>query len=389
MSQPSAVIFGAGNIGRGFIGRIFNESGYALIFVDIDQGLIDRFNSDGGYDLQTVFNDDVQDYRIAPVRGVSGKDADAVCELLCQVDLVATAVGVRALEFIAPHVARATECRLADGAGPMNYILCENLKDAASIFRNMVRKQTPAAVHPYLENQVGMVDPVIGCMVPPLTADMKVGNPTKVRVEPYKELPVDRSGFRGPIPSIAGMTVHDNFPVFTARKLYIHNCGHAVLAYAGYYHGYTYGWEAMEDPKVHRLLRQAWEESAAGIVHAYDADLDWLRAHMQDLDHRFRNKALGDTLFRLGRDPIRKLGPTDRLIAPAIQAMDAGIEPVGLATGIAMCLRFDHPDDPVAQDMQQGIARHGARAALCDAAELTTDHPLVDLIIDRYDALSD
>jgi mannitol-1-phosphate 5-dehydrogenase len=207
-------------------------------------------------------------------------------------------------------------------------------------------------------------------------------------VEPYKELPVDRRGFRGVAPKIAGMTAHDNFPVYTARKLYIHNCGHAVLAYAGHHAGYEYGWEAMADSEVNTLLRAAWEESAAGIAHTYGADIEWLREHMADLDKRFRNKALGDTLFRLGRDPIRKLGPTDRMVAPALLALDAGITPVALARAIALALAFDHPDDPVAVDLQAGIARHGAAAALADATELATDHPLSELVLEAYSEIT-
>jgi len=382
--MKSAAIFGAGNIGRGFIGQLFSESGYEVVFVDIDTKTLELFNTAGGYDLETVFDDEVERFRIAPVRGVDARDEEAVCELLCQVDLVATAVGVRALEYVAPHFARAAAARSERRLGRLNTILCENLKDASTIFRRMVQDLTPANALGYLDLQMGFVDPVIGRMVPPLTEAQRALNPTLIRVEPYKELPVDRRGFRGAVPTVVGMAAHDNFPVYTARKLYIHNCGHAVLAYAGHHAGYEFGWEAMADTDVSTLLHEAWEESAAGIVHAYGADMDWLREHMTDLDHRFRNKALGDTVFRLGRDPIRKLGPTDRLVAPALLAHDAGVAPKALARAIALALAFDHPEDPVAVDLQAGIARHGAAAALADATALPADHPLTELIIDAY-----
>ena len=35
--------------------------------------------------------------------------------------------------------------------------------------------------------------------------------------------------------------------------------------------------------------------------------------HIDDLLKRFINKALGDTIYRVGRDLLRKLGPEDRL----------------------------------------------------------------------------
>ena len=74
-------------------------------------------------------------------------------------------------------------------------------------------------------------------MVPPLTPEMRAADPTLIVVEPYKELPVDRAGLGRPVPAIVGMEPCDNFAAYTARKLYIHNCGHAVLAYLGHLAG--------------------------------------------------------------------------------------------------------------------------------------------------------
>ena len=34
--MKQAIIFGAGNIGRGFIGQLYSESGYHVTFVDVD-----------------------------------------------------------------------------------------------------------------------------------------------------------------------------------------------------------------------------------------------------------------------------------------------------------------------------------------------------------------
>ena len=45
----NAVHFGAGNIGRGFIGNLLNESGYEVCFVDVNSDMIDRINSDKSY----------------------------------------------------------------------------------------------------------------------------------------------------------------------------------------------------------------------------------------------------------------------------------------------------------------------------------------------------
>lgn len=385
--MSKAVVFGAGNIGRGFIGQLFSETGYEVGFVDIDAVLLAHFNLHRGYHLQTVYNEEVQDLDIRPVFGIHADDQPAVADLIAEAEVGATAVGVRALPYLVPNLVAGLSRRAATNARPFNLILCENLKGAAQQMREAVAAALPAEHQAYLAEQVGFVDTVIGRMVPPPLPEMRDRDPGFIRVEPYKELPVDRDGFRGGIPEVTAMMAHDSFALYTARKLYIHNCGHALLAYFGHVLGYQYGYQAMEDDRVQELLRGGWQESARGIVHAFDADPEWLHAHMDDLDHRFRNRALGDTVFRLGRDPLRKLGPKDRLVAPARLAEAAGVFPENLATGIAMALCFDAPDDPVAVEMQARIGEQGLLQVLAEVCEIRPEEKLGEFIARKYQQL--
>ncbi|NLF16834.1 MAG: mannitol-1-phosphate 5-dehydrogenase [Lentisphaerae bacterium] len=371
-----AVIFGAGNIGRGFIGQLFSESDYRVTFVDVDKDLVAALNRDGSYHLQTVFNEDVRDLRIGPVQAIHGSDLEAVAAAVANADIGATAVGAGALKFIAPGLARGIARRAAQAAPPLNIIICENLKGAAQTTRDLVKAQLDAASHGYLEKAVGFVDTVIGRMVPMPTPEMRAKDVSFIRVEPYKELPVDRQGFRGEIPAITAMTAESNFALFTARKLYIHNCGHALLAYTGYLHGHEYGYEALANPAVHRLLDRGLAESVGGIVAAYGCPRQWLEDHVSDLLKRFANRVLADTIFRLGRDPVRKLHPADRLVGAANLALKTGAVPTHLAWGIAAALRFDPAEDPVAVGVQKQLRDQGFDATL---RQITGIDPASDL----------
>ncbi len=383
----NAVIFGAGNIGRGFIGQLFAESGLRVDFVDIDRELIDYLNQTGSYHLQAVFNNDTDETTVAPVGGIPADDSAAVQEALTTAAIAATAVGARALKFVAPNLAAGIACRAAAAAPPLNVILCENLKNAAGIVREMVADHVPAAARDYFNTQVGFVDTVIGRMVPPPDPEMRAQDIGLIRVEPYKELPVDADGFKGAVPQIACMTAHHNFRRFTARKLYIHNCGHALLAYRGWLKSHEYGWQALADPEVKEFLFAGWEESAAAVAVEYAADIDWLRRHMQDLFVRFGNRALGDTVFRLGRDPIRKLGPTDRLVAPAKLAAAGGTVPTYLAGGVAAAFCFAPDDDPVARQLQQRLAAEGLPALLQDICDIDPASALGGAVCKQYEKL--
>ncbi|NOY82378.1 MAG: mannitol-1-phosphate 5-dehydrogenase [Kiritimatiellaeota bacterium] len=384
--MQSAIVFGAGNIGRGFIGQLFSESGRHVTFVDVDAEIVEALVARGSYRIETVFNERRTEYRVGPVTALNGNDLEAVAEAVARAEIGATAVGVRALPYVVPNIAAGIVKRAVAGeTRPLNLIICENLKNAAAEVRRMVRDRLPPEFVDYFTSRIGFVDTVIGRMVPRPTPEMRAADPTFIRVEPYKELPVDRAGFVGPVPRIEAMTAHSNFAVFTARKLYLHNCGHALLAYAGYLRGRTYGFEALDDPVVRTILHGGIEESKAGIVHRYGADPAWLDEHVGDLLRRFANRALGDTVLRLGRDPVRKLGAEDRLVGAARLAEAAGRRPRRLAQGIAAALHFDPAEDEVACELQRLIERRGPGAALQQVSGIGPEEPLGRLVLAEFE----
>lgn len=382
--ESSAIIFGAGNVGRGFLGQLFSESGHEVVFVDVDEPLVRGLAQRGRYAIRLVDNDWLEEVTVAPVRALLAGDAEVVAGAVAAASIAATAVGVRALPFVAPLVAAGIAQRAAAGVDtPLNIIICENLKDAAAILRGMVKQHLPASLHPYLRDHIGFVDTVIGRMAPPLTPELRAADPTLILVEPYKVLPVDRRGWLGrgdPAPTVVGLQLCDNFPAYTARKLYIHNCGHAVLAYLGHLAGHEYGYQALSDPSIRPWFEAALGESKAGIVAAHDVDPAWLDAHIADLTRRFANRALGDTILRLGRDPLRKLGPEDRLVGAARLAEQAGVVPNALARAIAAAYRFDDPRDPLAIALQERLAVEGFDAVLVAVSGIQPDEPLAALV---------
>jgi mannitol-1-phosphate 5-dehydrogenase len=385
--DSSVIIFGAGNVGRGFLGQLFSESGYEVVFVDVDDGLVRALGKRGRYTIRLVDNDWQEEAPVAPVRALLAGDADAVAQAVAAASIAATAVGVRALPFVAPMLAAGIAQRAEAGIdAPLNVVVCENLKDAAATLRGMVEQRLPPALHPYLHSHIGFVDTVIGRMVPPLTPELHAADPTLILVEPYKVLPVDRAGWLGPELRVVGLEMCANFPAYTARKLYIHNCGHAVLAYLGHLAGYEYGYQALADPSIRAWFEAALAESKAGIIAAHGVDPAWLDAHIADLTQRFANRALGDTILRLGRDPLRKLGPEDRLVGAARLAEQAGVVPNALARAIAAACRFDDPRDPLALALQERLATEGIASVLAEVSGIQPDEPLAALIRAWYDS---
>ncbi|MGC8879615.1 MAG: hypothetical protein ACP5R2_10345 [Anaerolineae bacterium] len=386
--RTTAVIFGAGSVGRGFLGQLFSESGYQVVFVDVDQVLVEALNQRGSYTLRLAGISGVEDLSIGPVRAVDARQVDQVAEEVADATIMATAVGARALPTVAIPIAMGLVQRWSVGKNvPQNIILAENLHDAPDVLRGYVADGLPEDFKPLLNERVGFVASVIARMSPVPTPEQRAADPTLIVAEPYKVLPVDRDAFVGPLPEVVGMYAVSPFVAYTDRKLYIHNAGHAMLGYLGYRLGYTYGYEALRHPRINALLHQALNESSQALQAEHHLDAVALAENVQYLLDRFANRALGDPISRLARDPLRKLAPGDRLVGAARLAEKHNITPVGLAWGIAAGLAYDDPDDPHAVELQSIIQSAGFNGALEKVCSIRPDEPLAELVRERYQTL--
>ena len=375
-----AVHFGAGNIGRGFLGQLYFESGYATTFVDVVEAIIEGLRTRGCYPLRIV-EDQSSTLTVGDVTALHSKDTDAVAAALAAADLASTAVGVAVLPKVAPALAAGIARRFETAdAPPLNIIVCENMIHAGPYLREEVRKHLPAVFHNALDEKVGFVEASIGRMVPVMPPEQKAEDPLLVCVEPYCELPVDANGFKGPIPYLKHMAPHENFGAYVERKLYVHNAGHAATAYLGHLRGHEYIWQAITDEAVWREAGAAMAETCAALVAKHGLDPQDLEAHWHDLVHRFQNKALGDQVARVAKDPLRKLGPHDRLIGAARMCLEQDIEPLHVAFAAAAAIRYDHADDPAARSLQKLLRAKGLPGVFAQVCEIASDSLLAGLI---------
>lgn len=375
-------MYGAGSIGRGFIGQLLSESGYEVVFVDVNDALVARLNADRVYPLRFVSNGGAREIQVRGVRAVHGRDREAVAAAIAGADLMATAVGVGVLPRVAGFIAAGLERRWSKaGAAPLDVIICENLIDANQHLRRLVSEALPEPQRAWLEERVGFVEASIGRMVPVMTPDMQEGNPLRVWVEEYQELPVDRDAFRGPLPAVRSLVPFSPFRFYIQRKLFIHNLGHALTAYLGQRKGYRFVWEAAGDAEVRRTARGAMMESARALAAEHGVALRDLEAHVDDLLARFDNRLLGDTLDRVGRDLPRKLGPEDRLVGALRACVRNGVEPDDVCTGIAAALVFR---DPAGPEIARRLAAEGPEAVLEQVCGLTPGSREWRRILERY-----
>jgi len=139
----------------------------------------------------------------------------------------------------------------------------------------------------------------------------------QVFAERYNKLILDKKAFKSQIPEIEGLAPKENMKAWVDRKLFIHNLGHATAAYLGFlaHPDAIFLYEVLSDSLLKENVRNTMLQAADILIKKYPGEfsIELLTEHIDDLLQRFQNKALGDTLFRIGCDLERKLGPHDRL----------------------------------------------------------------------------
>jgi mannitol-1-phosphate 5-dehydrogenase len=268
--------------------------------------------------------------------------------------------------------------------------LCENLHNAAETLRNAVSVLLPLEIRDAVLQDTGFVQAVVSRMVPLQTEEDRKSDPLAVRVEAYKKLPADADAWVGDrsSPGVVGLELVSPFEAYVERKLFAHNCAHAVLGYLGYLAGHEFGYQALHDVRIEPLLRAALDETGSALVRKHGLDAEAHAAHVADLLHRFDNHELGDTCRRLARDPLRKLAPGDRIVGAARCCESQNVKPTALAWAICAALKYNDLNEPSAIKLQQMLNESGRDYTLNVVCGILPDEPLAYLISEAFEASS-
>ncbi len=378
----NAVMYGGGNIGRGFIGALLSQSGYRVTFIDVAEPVVKHLQEKECYPIRYVYSGGHEDVLVENVTAVNGNDTEAASDVIANCDIMATAVGARILKFIVPNIVAGLRKRWAQGNKPLNIIVCENLMDANLVVEGMIKEQLTEEECKKFDETVGLVEASIGRMVPVQTEEMKAGEPMRVCVERYGFLPTDKAAFKGGVPEIKNMVPFAPFDFYIKRKLYVHNMGHATCAYLGDLLGLEYIYQSIDVADVRILVQNAMLESAMALSKKYGVAYEDIVMHITDLLNRFTNAALRDTCARVGGDPGRKLSPDDRLIGSSALALEVGVTPAYIAVGAAAGL---HRYINEAEGMEQGV--DAAKQVLCEVSKLDADSKLAGMILAMYEKI--
>jgi mannitol-1-phosphate 5-dehydrogenase len=237
-----------------------------------------------------------------------------------------------------------------------------------------------------VEENVGFVGTSVARMVPAASGRFGVKDPLFVVADSYHKLPYDGRAIRAEQPAIEGMKPVMNFNAEVERKLFTYNLGHAALAYLGFLKGYTYVHEPFGDNDLAPIVESALDETTEVLLAMYPEDLD-PEEHGEirnDVRVRFGNPLLMDTVQRVGRDPVRKLGANDRLIGSARLCLSHGVFPRAIAQVCGAAFLYEHPEDPDAELLQGKIRNQGIEKTVKEITDVEPSSDLGKEIIRSY-----
>ncbi|MCI6738079.1 MAG: mannitol-1-phosphate 5-dehydrogenase [Intestinibacter sp.] len=380
--MKKAIQFGAGNIGRGFIGGLLSNSGYHVVFADVNETILNGINNEKQYKI-LVKDVECFDQTITNISAVSSITDDIIKEIE-EAEIITTAVGPLILKRIAPTIAKGIQARKNDGnKNYLNIIACENAVGATAILKEEVLKCLNEEEVAYLEEYVGFPNCSVDRIVPPCTNE----NPLDVTVENFYEWNVEEAKIKGEIPQIEGMNLVGDLIAYVERKLFTLNTGHAITAYLGTLKGYKTIDEAIKDEEIATIVKAAMQESGQGLVKKHGLDLEAHYKYIDKILNRFKNPYLNDDVKRVGREPLRKLSAKDRLVNPLMTAKSYGISVDNLIIGVGAALHYNNEEDAQSVELQQTIKDLGVKEAVKKISAIE-DEELLNAIEKSYNDLA-
>lgn len=380
------VIFGAGNIGRGFLGLLLAQAGYSVTFVDVDEARVERLNTEQQYPVLVVSEHGVREERVENVAALHTHDVARLTKAVCEADTIFTAVGKQALRNVAQLLAHGLAQRVALKKEALHVVViaCENVQDNTDYLKYLIMQHLSLYDQERLADMISFPNCVVDRIVPNTLPNEAAGRPLAVAVEEYYQLALDGRALKYPF-ALPGIQISGNLSATLEQKLCTLNMAHAITAYFGYIKRYRFIHEAVDDADIKSLLRGAISEVGTTLVARHASITSTAQQdYAEKVLSRFRNPYLLDEVTRVARDPIRKLGPDDRLIRPARFALAENRFPAYLTSGIAATLHYAHPHDTEAQKLRAAICEYGPAEVLRQISGVEKDSELAQLVTSQY-----
>ena len=383
----SCVIFGAGKIARGFVGHLLYLSNIDFVFVEKADALVDLINQRGQYTVNILGNSE-KNTLVTGAKALKFSQTEAISRSIAEADCIFDAVGGKNLPELVPYLTAGIEERAKTNPKPLNIVTCENWKLPADILRKGIRESISPEYMAFFEENVGITEAVIMRSAIEATADLLEKDPLIVNVQDFWEFPYDASRLKAPLPEkmICQKPIWE-FTGFLERKFYTYNAANGTTSFVGALLGYKYIADAAHDERILEILDGVYRETATALSKKHNLNFDDQWAFTRTSLRKLQDRNIVDYIERNARDPMRKLGPDDRLVGSARMCMEYDVQPDSLAIAIACAMHYNEPTDEFALQLKDIRETGGYIAILQNVCHVVPESKLGLLILEKVELI--
>ena len=376
----SCVIFGAGKIARGFVGHLLYLSNIDFVFVEKVDALCDLINERGQYTVN-ILGDPSKNTVVTGAKAFKFSQVDEICDAIVNADCIFDAVGGKNLPEIVPFLTKGIEKRASVNPKPLNIITCENWKLPADVLKNGISESISDSCREFFESSVGITEAVIMRSAIESTPELLEKDPLVVNAQDFWEFPFDASRLKAPMPeNMMCLKPIYEFTGFLERKFYTYNAANGTTSFVGALLGHKYIADAAHDERILKILDGVYTETATALSKKHNFPFDEQWAFTRTSLRKLQDRNIVDYIERNARDPMRKLGPDDRLVGSARLCLEYGVKPEALAIAIACAIHYGEPTDPFALQLAKIREDRGYDAVISEVCKLDPNGELGMLI---------
>ena len=355
--MKKAVIIGAGQTGRGYIGRLSTEKDYEIVFIDHKQDLINLLNEDQHFSVH-FYDKDRTPVIVSNYSALHSSDGK-VTKAIQEADFIFTAVGEQNLLA----VAKMLKDGLLNKRKSTKIVTCENGINPARVLKNHLKQ---------LEFQVNE-----NVFISQTAVFCSTVNVVETRLDILSQnenyFPYDADGLPGSLEINGATPIHD-FENFLKRKIYTYNCLAGIISYFGYLKGYSVYGEAANDVEISDLMNELLEELNAALAKYFGISLEEQIGFSKKALKKFKDKKILDYVIKNGRAANRKLGLTERIIAPLkiIEENHGNADILYFNAAAALCYW-----EELAGNGSEAVVSGDIMEELCTILQLSKQDPLI------------
>lgn len=369
------LIVGAGREGKGFLGQAFSAASWNVAFLDRDEEVIEALEQNGSYEVKLLQEDATVYAEVSGYRTYGCDEEHSCMREVLDADLIALCIYPEDIPEAAVYLAPCIEERAEQGGKKLTILSCTNLnhfiEDVEGYFMDALGERARA----WFADNVAVRDVIVRRSVGADSAkSLKLEALAVATLLIQPPIYVDLS-------EVPWMELQENLEALKDMKLYTYNAPHAACAYAGYQKGYETIGQAEQDEEVAALMGEVLKEAVKALsleFHVEEEEI-WKFCTLPS-----PKEVLVDTIFRVGYDPIRKLGREDRLTGNACFCYKHHLPYEALAKSMANGFAYDQPGDEKAAELQRMIVEMGIEKTAAQVCGLPEDHEIVKKVAKYY-----